>query len=170
MVYFKNVKIFLVIFIGISLIFSAIKVTYSKFIQGIETNAIAGVAKFAFSMHTENPEIIKDVLNQEELVYEFSVQNFSGNVSNEVKSSYNIILELSQESPPLIIELYRVVGETEEMVDLENDVTKNPEIFEIGDKTVNYRIKVRYDKNNQTAVLQEGFYMKMRVVSVQEEV
>ena len=130
MVYFKNVKIFLVIFIGISLIFSAIKVTYSKFIQGIETNAIAGVAKFAFSMHTENPEIIKDVLNQEELVYEFSVQNFSGNVSNEVKSSYNIILELSQESPPLIIELYRVVGETEEMVDLENDVTKM--IREIG--------------------------------------
>ena len=57
----------------------------------------------------------------------------------------------------------------DELIELENYSTKAPEIFNVGDKSVNYKIKVKYDKNNKTTILQEGFNIKMKIVTIQEE-
>lgn len=165
----KFLKIFFMFFICAILIFCILKFTYSKFIQSVEVNSVSGIANFASSVSFSQDEILKEELNGDEIVYEFCVQNFSQDISNEVKSKYNIILELSQENPPLIIELYRNKNGQDELIELENYSTKAPEIFNVGDKSVNYKIKVKYDKNNKTTILQEGFNIKMKIVTIQEE-
>ncbi len=153
----------LTIFIAISFNF-----TYARFVQNVKVSGKSKVANFSFSTNV-GKNIVKDVLNtDDEIIYEFSVQNFSGNISSEVKSKYNISLELSQNNPPLIIELYRVKSGKEELVTLENYTTKVPETFDIGSKTSNYKIKVRYDKNNKT-LLKEGFNIKLKIVNIQKE-
>lgn len=145
-----------------------LKFTYSKLYQNIDINSVSNIANFALEIRNISNKIVKDVLNNDEIIYEFSVQNFSKNISSEVKSKYNIILELSQKNPPLIIELYRVKNKQEEKVELNNFITKTPEIFNVGDKTVNYKIRVYYDKNNKN-ILKDGFNIKMKVEDVQEE-
>ena len=90
------------------------KFTYSKFIQRQETNSLSKVAKFVLEVNSENDEIIKEELGkEEELEYNFRVQNFSDKISSEVKSKYNIILEVSQQDAPLKIELYKVNNDNE---------------------------------------------------------
>lgn len=165
----KLIKFFFVVLLFTIIMSLTLKFTYSKFVQDVKLNTTSGVAKFMFSVNTPNKEIIKDSLNNDQLIYDFSIQNFSKDISSEVKSKYNINLELSQNLPPLIIQLYRIKNGKEELVELQNYSTKNPEIFELGAQTTNYRIKVSYDKNNKTALLQDGFNIKIKAVSVQEE-
>ena len=165
----KLIKFFFVVLLFTIIMSLTLKFTYSKFVQDVKLNTTSGVAKFIFSVNTPNKEIIKSSLNNDQLIYDFSIQNFSKDISSEVKSKYNINLELSQNLPPLIIQLYRIKNGKEELVELQNYSTKNPEIFELGAQTTNYRIKVSYDKNNKTTLLQDGFNIKIKAVSVQEE-
>ena len=145
------------------------KFTYSKFIQRQETNSLSKVAKFVLEVNSENDEIIKEELGkEEELEYNFRVQNFSDKISSEVKSKYNIILEVSQQDAPLKIELYKVNNDNEELLELENYSTKNPEIFDISREYQDYKVKVRFDET-KTSELSQDFNIKMRVKDIQEE-
>ncbi len=145
------------------------KFTYSKFIQRQETNSLSKVAKFVLEVNSENDEIIKEELGkEEELEYNFRVQNFSDKISSEVKSKYNIILEVSQQDAPLKIELYKVNNDNEELLELENYSTKNPEIFDISREYQDYKVKVRFDET-RTSELSQDFNIKMRVKDIQEE-
>ena len=167
---FKFFKFFFTITIFIIVTFLIINLTYTKFTQNVEVQADSTVANFALSVISKSGEIVKDTLKEdEELVYEFSIQNFSENISNDVKTKYNIILELSQENPPLDIELYKVKDGTEELLELENYTTKSPEIFNIGDKSADYKVKVHYSKTDESQELEENFNIKMKALCVQEE-
>ena len=167
---FKFFKSFSTITSFVIVTFLIINLTYTKFIQNVEVQADSTVANFALSVISKSGEIVKDTLKEdEELVYEFSVQNFSENISNDVKTKYNIILELSQENPPLDIELYKVKDGTEELLELENYATKSPEVFNIGDKSADYKVKVHYSKTDESQELEENFNIKMKALCVQEE-
>ena len=168
---FKSLKFFfLIIMILISLVILIYDFAYSKYSQKIELKSNTQIANYEFEVKNNGKEIVKDVLNDDQIIYDFSVQNFSESISNDVKNKYNIILELSQNNPPLIIELYRINDNgNEEKLELENYSTKNPEIFNIGDKSRNYKIKVSYDKNNKTSRLNNEFNIKMKAINIQEE-
>ena len=156
-------------FVIIVIVTLTFKFTYSKFIQRQETNSLSKVAKFVLEVNSENDEIIKEELGkEEELEYNFRVQNFSDKISSEVKSKYNIILEVSQQDAPLKIELYKVNNDNEELLELENYSTKNPEIFDISREYQDYKVKVRFDET-KTSELSQDFNIKMRVKDIQEE-
>ena len=122
---FKKMK-FLIIVIFTILILFIVKITYSKFTHSIKVDIKSPVAENNFFISSSEQSIVKDVLGNEQITYDFSI-----NASSEVKSKYDIILELSQDNPPLIIELYKIIGNTEEIVELENYSTKKPEILDI---------------------------------------
>ena len=162
-------KIFFIIVIFTIFVIFTFQFTYSKFVHSEKVNNSTSVAKLVFEVIPLSEKISKDELKlDEELEYKFRVQNFSNNISSDVKSKYNITLELSQPDPPLTIELYKIDGENEELIELENLSTKIPEIFEINQEYRDYKVKVKTDKTKNTTI-DEGFNIQIKAISVQEE-
>ena len=166
---FKFSKIFFVLVFFTIFVILTFKFTYSKFIQSKQVNSSSQIAKFAFDVESLTDEVAVDNLKEnEEVSYKFRVKNFSNNVSSEVKTNYNISLQLSQDNPPLIIELYRIDGQNENLIELENYSTKTSESFDIGENYKDYKVKVKFDKTNLNQ-LNKDFNISLKVTGVQKE-
>lgn len=112
----KIFKIFCIFFVCLILSLCILSMTISKYSTKVDVNVNSNVAKPIICFQESNYQDI-DVLGEKSISYEFSIKNYNDEVS-DVFFKYKLMFEYSQENAPILINLYKKCGDSEEKVEL----------------------------------------------------
>ena len=152
----------------ISIILLKFNFTYSKYSSLNQVKSSTTVAKPIVVFNGAEKKNINS-LNLDKYSYNFSVENFNGDLISEVDLKYHIVFELSQKNAPVILNLYRKNGDSEEKVEIENNKTKFEEVMKRENTKNDYRVEVSYDTNSKE-IMKENLKINILVQAVQGEV
>lgn len=151
------------VFLCCSIFFLLIFSVYSKFQNSYNISGSSKIAKPNLEVVFSEPININS-LNDNELIYKFSVRNFNEDVSSDVALEYSMEFELSQNDAPINIELFRENGEK---INLVSNKTEEKEILELGKIEKKYIAKFSYDKNSKS-IMKDNLEVVINIKSVQE--
>lgn len=153
----KRYKILAILFVLTILIFGS-GITYSFFQSNVIMDSVdRNIAKFVFNTEQLNEiELSLIDLNPGDVEeYQFSVSNTKAGLLSNVSVEYQMIIK-TYHLVPLLIELYKLDGETEELIltcdetytrNLDNELICNSPIQEMShslEKLDNYKIKIEF--------------------------
>lgn len=160
----KNIiKIFCFIFFVVLIVILTLNIVYSKYVNFNEVEVSSEVANP--KIYVEMEEEIIDSLNDDIISYKFSVKNYD-EISSDTSFKYYISFNIDNE--PLLLTLYRINGDEEEILTLEEYTTTEFEQIGLGETENFYRLEIEYDKNSEE-ILEDDFKISVCLTAVQEE-
>ena len=161
----KNiVKILCVIIIVSFVIILIWNMVYSKYFNSDETEVSSKIANPKIYVQME--KTIVDSLDENVISCEFSVKNYY-ETSSDISFDYYISFDVND--APLLIRLYRINGDEEEQIALNEYKTVESEKIGLGEIEKFYRLELEYDKNSDN-ILEEDFKINICLQAIQEEV
>lgn len=142
----KNKKKIIILIIALCLILVMLTLfttdTYSKFFGKILGESKTEIAEPIFMLEHTDKKVVDN--NNQEIDYYFKVKNYNDSNVNEVNLKY--ILEITPiQDKAIILTLYK----NNQKIDLNEQKTSYIEIGHTTKQEHQYRLNVKYDKNNQ---------------------